>query len=143
MKVSLKRHAAALAAALVCAGPLAVQAQSERPPAKGTPKAQPTPSATSTIPAGIDGGTPSTSNSLPLGTPTRAANDAERADMRRAAAAARAAARPKGPSGTAATVAASASAASAASKAAVGPSGSAAPRALSPVPSPTPSLPAR
>jgi hypothetical protein len=59
-------------------------------------KVQPRPSATSTVPAGVDAGTPATSNSVPLGTPTMPANDAERNELRKTSAAARAAARRKG-----------------------------------------------
>ncbi|MEO7337224.1 MAG: hypothetical protein ABIV63_11640 [Caldimonas sp.] len=78
-----------------CLGASVAHAQGVRPSAKGVLQVPANPSAMSTIPAGIDGGTPSTSNSVPLGTPTTPANDAERAELRKAAAAARAAARPR------------------------------------------------
>ena len=74
--------------------PQAVQA----PSAKGTLQVQPRPSATSPRAGRRRCRSPGTSNSVPLGTPTMPANDAERNDMRKASAAARAAARRRDPS---------------------------------------------
>lgn len=140
MKISpLVRHAAALAAVLFCAGPIAVLAQSATPSAKGTPRPPPTPSATSAIPAGVDTGTPTTSNSVPLGLSTTPANDAEREGMKKESAAARAAARRRSPAASA-PLAAGASAPDAAASSA---SGRASGSGVSPVRSPTPSRPAR
>ena len=78
--------AAVVAAFFLVAAPLAAQSQTGLPAAKGTLKVQPRPSATSTVPAGVDTGAPGSSNSVPLGTPTTPANDAERNDMRKASA---------------------------------------------------------
>jgi len=144
------RFAAVAAAALVLAGPLELRAQTGLPAAKGTLKVQPRPSATSTVPAGVDTGAPGSSNSVPLGTPTTPANDAERNDMRKASAAARAAARRRA-TPAAPEAAASASLGAAAEAARVpaaqsnggSPAGAAAARKVSPAPSPTPSRPAR
>jgi len=143
------RFAAVVAAALVLAGPLELRAQTGLPAAKGTLKVQPRPSATSTVPAGVDTGAPGSSNSVPLGTPTTPANDAERNDMRKASAAARAAARrratPAAPEAASASLGAAAEAARvpAAQSNGGSPAGAAAARKVSPAPSPTPSRPAR
>ena len=147
------RPAAWAAASLLLAVPLMVHAQATLPASKGTLKVQPRPSATSTVPAGVDAGTPATSNSVPLGTPTTPANDAERNDLRKASAAARAAARRKGTpvppaSANQPPINAAAEAARTAPESAPGkvtlqgtPAGT--PAKVSPAPSPTPSRPAR
>ena len=144
---------AAAAAALLLALPLWVHGQTSLPASKGTLKVQPRPSATSTVPAGVDAGTPATSNSVPLGTPTTPANDAERNDLRKASAAARAAARRKGtpvppPSANPPPINAAAEAARTAPESAPGKvnlqgTPAAAPAKVSPAPSPTPSRPTR
>ena len=145
--------AAVVAAVFVLAAPFAAQSQTGLPAAKGTLKVQPRPSATSTVPAGVDTGAPGSSNSVPLGTPTTPANDAERNDMRKASAAARAAARRRAtPAAPAPAASASMDAAAEAARAPAvvqstggSPAGSStAPvKKLSPAPSPTPSRPAR
>jgi hypothetical protein len=123
------RHAAALsalataAAAMVFTAPLAVQAQAEKPPLKGTPRPPSNPSPMSGIPSGTDTGTPGSSNSVPLGLSTTPANDAERAAMKKETAAARAAARPRARAASAPPAAASAPAGGAASAAAARPGG--------------------
>ena len=146
------RPAAWAAASLLLAVPLMVHAQATLPASKGTLKVQPRPSATSTVPAGVDAGTPATSNSVPLGTPTTPANDAERNDLRKASAAARAAARRKGtpvpPAANQPPINAAAEAARTAPESAPGKvnlqgTPAAAPAKVSPAPSPTPSRPAR
>ena len=141
---------AATAVALLLALPVWVHGQTSLPASKGTLKVQPRPSATSTVPAGVDAGTPGTSNSVPLGTPTTPANDAERNDLRKASAAARAAARRKGtpvppPSANPPPINAAAEAARTAPESAPGKVNLlGAPAAkVSPAPSPTPSRPAR
>jgi len=145
---------AATAVALLLALPVWVHGQTSLPASKGTLKVQPRPSATSTVPAGVDAGTPGTSNSVPLGTPTTPANDAERNDLRKASAAARAAARRKGtpvppPSANPPPINAAAEAARTAPESAPGKvnlqgAPATAPAAkVSPAPSPTPSRPAR
>jgi hypothetical protein len=144
--------AAVVAAVFLFAVPLAAQSQTGLPAAKGTPKVQPRPSATSTVPAGVDTGAPGSSNSVPLGTPTTPANDAERNDMRKASAAARAAARRRATAAPAPAASASLDAAAEAARAPqagqssggspTGPSAAPAKR-LNPAPSPTPSRPVR
>lgn len=82
----------------------AVLAQS--PPASGRkppPRLPPTAADQSRIPAGVDTGSPATSDTLPLGTPVLPANSAERDDLRIRSAAARAAARRTGGASAAAT----------------------------------------
>lgn len=60
----------------------------------------PTGSQTSDIPAGVDTGSPATSNSMPLGTPVPPAAAADRGDQNKRSAAARLASRPaSAPSG--------------------------------------------
>jgi hypothetical protein len=54
----------------------------------------PTGSQTSDIPAGVDTGSPATTNAMPLGTPIPPTLSADRADQNKRSAAARAAARP-------------------------------------------------
>jgi hypothetical protein len=71
---------------------LAAQAQSS--PLKGQPRLPPTPSQAAQIPAGTDTGSPSTSGSLPLGTPVPPNGTTDRGDQAARSAAARAAARP-------------------------------------------------
>ncbi|MEO6745331.1 MAG: hypothetical protein ABIS28_17580 [Caldimonas sp.] len=150
----LRLRPAAWAASLLLAVPLAVHAQAERPSAKGTLKVQPRPSATSTVPAGVDAGTPATSNSVPLGTPTKPANEAERNDLRKASAAARAAARRKGtpvppesanqpPVNAAAEAARTAPDSAPPGKVTLQGTPAGTPAKVSPAPSPTPSRPAR
>ena len=141
---------AAWAVSLLLAMPLAVDAQSS----KGTLQVQPRPSATSTVPAGVDAGTPATSNSVPLGTPTTPANDAERNELRKTSAAARAAARRKGtpvppesakppPVNAAAEAARTAPLSSPPGNVTLQGTAAAPPAKVSPAPSPTPSRPAR
>jgi hypothetical protein len=69
----------------------AAQSSTERKPPRRLP---PTGSQTSAIPAGVDSGTPATSDSMPLGTPVPPVGAADRNDQNKRSAAARAAARP-------------------------------------------------
>jgi hypothetical protein len=71
--------------------PWAAAQQTERKPPRRLP---PTGSQTTGIPAGVDSGTPATSDSMPLGTPVPPAVAADRNDQNKRSAAARAAARP-------------------------------------------------
>ena len=152
--ISLNLRPAAWAASLLLAVPLAVDAQAVLPSSKGSLKVQPRPSATSTLPARVDAGTPATSNSVPLGTPTMPANDAERNELRKTSAAARAAARRKGtpvppdsanppPVNAAAEAARTAPLSAPPGKVTLQGTPAAAPAKVSPAPSPTPSRPAR
>ena len=79
--------------ALLLAVPLAAFAQGTLQRSKGELRPPQTPSVTSGVPSGIDTGTGPASKSVPLGTPTMPANQAEHDEMKRSAAAARAAAR--------------------------------------------------
>ena len=81
-----------LAAALVGVHvSLAAQTITERNPARRLP---PTGSQATDIPAGVDTGSPTTSNKMPRGTPVPPALAADREDQNKRSAAARAAARP-------------------------------------------------
>jgi hypothetical protein len=71
---------------------LAVHAQG--PQLKGQPRLPPTPSQAMQIPAGTDTGSPSTSDSMSLGTPVPPNGTTSRGDQAARSAAARAAARP-------------------------------------------------
>jgi len=71
---------------------LPVQAQTS--PAKQPPRLSPNTSQTNQIPAGVDTGSPTTSDAMPLGTPVPPAAGVGSADQRTRSAAARAAARP-------------------------------------------------
>lgn len=85
---------AALSVAVCLAGvhvPLAAQTSTERNPPRRLP---PTGSQATDIPAGVDTGSPTTSNKMPLGTPVPPALAPDRADQNKRSAAARAAARP-------------------------------------------------
>jgi hypothetical protein len=62
---------------------------------KPPPRLQPTPSQTSQIPAGVDSGSPASSDTMQLGTPVPPGAGAERSELKANSAAARAAARPK------------------------------------------------
>ncbi|MEO8080778.1 MAG: hypothetical protein ABI641_09625 [Caldimonas sp.] len=92
---------ALLAASLCVMGQVAVQAQ---PRLKSPPRLAPNPAQSSHIPAGVDTGTPATTDALPLGTPVPPAAGVARGDLRLRSAAARAAARPK-PAASAASAA--------------------------------------
>ena len=74
-----------------CLVPLFAAAQStvDRPP----PRSSPGSSETTRIPEGVDTGSPTTSNAMPLGTPVPPTSDLDRVDSRTHSAAARAAAR--------------------------------------------------
>ncbi len=69
----------------------AAQTTTDRKPPRRLP---PIGSQTSNIPAGVDSGTPATSDSMPLGTPVPPVAAADRNDQNKRSAAARAAARP-------------------------------------------------
>jgi hypothetical protein len=77
---------------------LATAQQTQKNPPRRLP---PTGSQTSGIPAGVDSGTPATSDSMPLGTPVPPAAAADRNDQNKRSAAARAAARPAAASASA------------------------------------------
>jgi hypothetical protein len=88
---AVARGALAVAALLVCIG---VEAQAPPRP-KPPPRLPPSPSETARIPAGVDTGSPGSSDSVPLGTPVPPTLGADRGELRTRSAAARAAARPK------------------------------------------------
>ena len=71
--------------------PWAAAQQIDRKPPRRLP---PTGSQSTDIPAGVDSGTPATSDSMPLGTPVPPAIAADRNDQNKRSSAARAAARP-------------------------------------------------
>jgi len=73
---------------------LSLAAFAQDTPKKPPRRLPPLGSQTSDIPAGVDTGSPATSNSMPLGTPIPPANAADREDQNKRSAAARAAARP-------------------------------------------------
>ena len=134
--------ALALCAALAGAGAASAQEKATKLP---TPRLAPIPTGSGAIPAGADGGTPASSDSLQLGTPVTPANDADRDALRTQSAAARAAARGKAPlaaassSGCARPAIAAASSAgrgSAATRTPAGPGG----LTRGPVESPPPSM---
>jgi hypothetical protein len=82
----------AVSLALAFAAPLLASAQDKvKPP----PRLPPNASETSRIPAGVDTGSPVTSDALPLGTPVPPNASAGRTELTTRSAAARAAARPK------------------------------------------------
>jgi hypothetical protein len=82
----------AFAAALFVFVPVAAEAQ---PVSKAPPRLPPSPTQAGQIPAGVDTGSPQSSDSLQLGTPIPPSMGAESSEMRARGAAARAAARPK------------------------------------------------
>jgi hypothetical protein len=118
--------------------PWAAAQQTERKP---PPRLPPTGSQTSNIPAGVDTGTPATSDSMPLGTPVPPAAAADRNDQNKRSAAARSAARPTASASAAISEAAAASEAARPVAAPVRPVPAAS--AVRPARSPKPSPPAR
>jgi hypothetical protein len=84
---------AAFAAAFFVLAAAAVEAQ--QPVTKAPPRLPANPTASGRIPAGVDTGSPASSDTLQLGTPVPPAMGAESSEMRARGAAARAAARPK------------------------------------------------
>lgn len=88
-------HAVVAAALLVLAQ---AAAQAQTPVTKAPPRLPPNASQTSRIPAGVDSGTPASSDTLELGTPVPPNLGGDRSEMKTRSAAARAAARPKLPS---------------------------------------------
>ena len=91
---------AALAAVLLVLAPAVAEAQGAptKPPppvTKAPPRLPPNASDTARIPAGVDTGSPGTSQSVPLGTPVPPVPGADRNELKTRSAAARAAARPK------------------------------------------------
>jgi hypothetical protein len=70
-------------------------AEAQQPVTKAPPRLPPSPTQTGQIPAGVDSGSPQSSDSLQLGTPIPPSMGAESSEMRARGAAARAAARPK------------------------------------------------
>ena len=93
--------AAFLASVLV---PWAAAQQAERKPPRRLP---PTGSQSTAIPAGVNSGTPATSDSMPLGIPVPPAVAADRDDQNKRSAAARAATRPASAAASAVSAAAS------------------------------------
>jgi hypothetical protein len=85
---------AALAAALCVLASTAAEAQ---PVTKAPPRLPPNPTASGRIPAGVDTGSPASSDTQQLGTPVPPSLGTEGSEMRARGAAARAAARPKPP----------------------------------------------
>ncbi|MBV9892360.1 MAG: hypothetical protein JO090_15910 [Rhizobacter sp.] len=83
---------AAFAAALFVLAAVAAESQ---PVTKAPPRLPANPTASGRIPAGVDTGSPASSDTLQLGTPVPPALGAEGQEMRARGAAARAAARPK------------------------------------------------
>ena len=81
----------AFVAALVSAPLFAI---GQTVPDKAPPRVSPGTSETTRIPEGVDTGSPTTSNAMPLGTPVPPAASSDRIDSRTRSAAARAAARP-------------------------------------------------
>ena len=71
------------------------QAAAAQTAAKPPPRLPPNASETVRIPAGVDSGSPATTDNLPLGTPVPPTPGADRGELRTRSAAARAAARPK------------------------------------------------
>jgi len=74
---------------------VAVAAEAQQPVTKAPPRLPANPTASGRIPAGVDTGSPASSDTLQLGTPVPPALGAESHEMRARGAAARAAARPK------------------------------------------------
>ena len=91
-RLPLARWAAPFAAALFVLAHAPVDAQ---PVTKAPPRLPPNAAQTSRIPAGVDTGSPATSQTVPLGTPVPPALGADRNEIKTRSAAARAAARPK------------------------------------------------
>jgi hypothetical protein len=89
---SVLRRVLVGATLVVVLWPLAAEAQSSR--TKAPPQLPPNPSQSSQIPAGVDTGSPTTSNNMELGTPVPPDPSQDRGDQRTRSAAARAAARP-------------------------------------------------
>ena len=84
------RFAAVLLALVLAHGGAAAQTKPKPPP-----RLQPTPSQTTQIPAGIDTGSPASSDTMQLGTPVPPGMGPEGKELKAHSAAARAAARPK------------------------------------------------
>ena len=89
---SVLRRALVGATLVVVLWPLAAEAQSSR--TKAPPQLPRNASQSSQIPAGVDTGSPSTTNNMELGTPVPPDPSQDRRDQRTRSAAARAAARP-------------------------------------------------
>ena len=89
--IAVVRGGLAAAALFVCIGVAAQAPPRPKPP----PRLPPSPSETARIPAGVDTGSPGSSDSVPLGTPVPPTLGADRGELRTRSAAARAAARPK------------------------------------------------
>ena len=92
-------RAALVAALLVLANaPADAQGPATKPPppvTKAPPRLPPNASQSAQIPAGVDTGSPGTSQAVPLGTPVPPVPGADRNELKTRSAAARAAARPK------------------------------------------------
>ncbi|HTJ04391.1 MAG TPA: hypothetical protein VL624_03535 [Caldimonas sp.] len=92
MKPSSVARAAGAAVLFVL---VSVAAEAQQPVTKAPPRLPANPTASGRIPAGVDTGSPASSDTLQLGTPVPPALGAESSEMRARGAAARAAARPK------------------------------------------------
>ena len=101
-RIALAMIAASLHFAVAAQAPV-----TEKNPPRRLP---PTGSQSADIPAGVDTGSPSTSNAMPLGTPVPPALAADRGDQNKRSAAARLASRPIAPARAASSVAAASSA---------------------------------
>jgi len=93
----VKPSSVARAALAVAFCVLASTAADAQPVTKAPPRLPANPSASGRIPAGVDTGSPASSDTQQLGTPVPPALGAESSEMRARGAAARAAARPKSP----------------------------------------------
>ena len=92
-RIHLARSLTVAFAASVLVPWAAAQQTQRKPP----PRLPPTGSQTSGIPAGVDTGSPATSDSMPLGMPVPPTGAADRSEQTTRSAAARAAARPRTP----------------------------------------------
>ncbi|MEO6362257.1 MAG: hypothetical protein ABIO71_03410 [Caldimonas sp.] len=93
---------AVIAAALLVSGAMA-EAASPDVSAKPPRRLPPSPTDSNRIPAGVDTGSPASSDTLPLGTPVLPANAGDKGAIKARSAAARAAARPRSASAPAAS----------------------------------------
>jgi len=100
----LSRIAVAMIAASLHFAVAAQAPVTEKTPPRRLP---PTGSQSADIPAGVDTGSPSTSNAMPLGTPVPPAMAVDRGDQNKRSAAARLASRPIAPARAGSSVAAS------------------------------------
>ena len=96
-----RRHRIAALGSALLIGCAVAHAASPDAPTKPPPRLPPTGSETNRIPAGVDTGSPATSDTMPLGTPVPPTLGVDRGDQNKRSAAARAAARPARPASSA------------------------------------------